>query len=191
MDFDRYQAEAQGTDRVPSPVKGDADLSVIVPLLGLAGEAGGLLSEYKKFLRDGSAHKLFKQRVGEELGDILWYVTNIAQKFDLRLGDIAEGNLGKIKDRWETAASQSLLLFPKAYDYDSSFPPSERFPRQMDVELRVVTKDGKEVIQLLVDATQCGNDLRDNAYTPDGYGFHDILHFAHLERFPPAMVHHP
>ncbi len=145
MDFDRYQTEAQGTDRVPSPVKGDGDLSIIVPLRGLAGEAGRLLSEYKKFLRDGRAHKLFKQHVGEELGDILWYVANIAQKFDLRLGDIAEWNLGTIKDRWETVSSQSLQLFPQAYDYDSSFPPTERFSRQMEVELRVVVKDGKEV----------------------------------------------
>lgn len=179
MDFDRYQEIAQGTDRVPSPAVGEGDLSVIVPLLGLAGEAGGLLSEYKKFLRDGPAHKLFKQRVAEELGDILWYVANIAQKFDLRLGEIAEDNLAKIKDRWGTAAAQSQL-FPEAYDYDSSFPPDERFPRQMDVELRVTTKAGKEVIQLLVDGEQCGNDLRDNAYTPDGYGFHDVIHFAHL-----------
>jgi NTP pyrophosphatase (non-canonical NTP hydrolase) len=179
MDFDGYQDEAQGTDRVPAPAKGEGDLSLIVPLLGLAGEAGGLLSEYKKFLRDGSAHKLFKQRVAEELGDILWYVANIAQKFDLRLGEIAVGNLAKIKDRWETAASQSPLLIPKAYDYDSGYPREERFPRQMDVELRVANKDGKEVIQLLVDGVQCGDDLTDNAYTPDGYGFHDVLHFAH------------
>lgn len=179
MDFDRYQDVAQGTDRVPNPVQGEGDLSVIVPLLGLAGEAGGLLSEYKKFLRDGPAHKLFKQRVREELGDILWYVANIARKFDLRLGEIAEGNLAKIKDRWGTAAFQSQL-FPEAYDYDSSFPPDERFPRQMNVELRVTTKDGREVIQLLVDGAQCGDDLRDNSYTPDGYGFHDVIHFAHL-----------
>lgn len=162
MDFDQYQDVAQGTDRVPSPAKGEGDLSVIVPLLGLAGEAGGLLSEYKKFLRDGPAHKLFRQRVGEELGDILWYVANIARKFDLRLGEIAEDNLAKIKDRWGTAAAQSQLL-PEAYDYDSWFPPDERFPRQMDVELRVTTKGGKEVIQLLVDGKQCGADLRDNA----------------------------
>jgi NTP pyrophosphatase (non-canonical NTP hydrolase) len=179
MDFDRYQDEAQGTDRVPAPAKGEGDLSLIVPLLGLAGEAGGLLSEYKKFLRDGSAHKLFKQRVGEELGDILWYLANIARKFDLRLGEIAEGNIAKIKDRWGTAASQSPLLIPKAYDYDSGYPEEERFPRRMDVELRVVNKDRKEVIQLLVDGRQCGDDLTDNAYTPDGYGFHDVLHFAH------------
>ena len=78
MDFDEYQYEAQGTDRVPTPADIEGDLSLIVPMLGLAGEAGGLLSEYKKFLRDGPAHKLFKQRVAEELGDILWYVANIA-----------------------------------------------------------------------------------------------------------------
>jgi NTP pyrophosphatase (non-canonical NTP hydrolase) len=179
MDFDTYQDEAQATDRVPTPSKSEGDLSLIVPLLGLAGEAGGLLSEYKKYLRDGPAHKLFKQRVGEELGDILWYLANIAQKFDLRLGEIAKGNLAKVKDRWETTASQSPLLIPKAYDYDSGFPQDQRFPRQMDVELRVATNNRKEVIQLLVDGKQCGNDLTDNAYTPDGYGFHDVLHFAH------------
>ena len=154
MDFDRYQDEAQRTDRVPAPAKGEGDLSLIVPLLGLAGEAGGLLSEYKKYLRDGSAHKLFKQRVGEELGDILWYVANIARKFDLRLGEIAEGNIAKIKDRWGTGASQSPLLIPKAYDYDSGYPQEEQFPRRMEVELRVVNNDGREVIQLLVDGRQ-------------------------------------
>lgn len=179
MDFRRYQEEAQGTDRVPNRATGEGDLSVIVPLLGLAGEAGGLLSEYKKFLRDGSAHRLFTERVGEELGDILWYVANIARKFDLNLEDIAQGNIAKIRDRWGTAATQSQL-FPEAYDYDSNFPPEERFPRLMEVELRVAKKEGKEVIQLLVDGEQCGDDLRDNAYTPDGYGFHDVLHFANI-----------
>jgi hypothetical protein len=49
----------------------------------------------------------------------------------------------------------------------------------MEVELRVADKDGKEVIQLLVDGMQRGADLTDNAYTPDGYGFHDVIHFAH------------
>ena len=78
MDLKQYQDEARQTDRMPAQVTGQTDLSTIVPLLGLAGEAGGLLSEYKKFLRDGSAHSLFKERVSEELGDILWYVANVA-----------------------------------------------------------------------------------------------------------------
>ncbi|MFN8557582.1 MAG: nucleoside triphosphate pyrophosphohydrolase family protein [Dehalococcoidia bacterium] len=62
MDFNEYQRRAQETDQQPG--------EVIVPLLGLAGEAGTLLSEYKKHLRDGSAHQLHKERVVEELGDL-------------------------------------------------------------------------------------------------------------------------
>ena len=47
--------------------------------------AGELVSEYKKFLRDGDAHTLFKDRFAEELGDVLWYLANLATKLGLRL----------------------------------------------------------------------------------------------------------
>ena len=60
MDFNSYQKEALRTDRVPAH---DDGVSLIVPMLGLAGETGQLLSEYKKHLRDGEAHRLFKERV--------------------------------------------------------------------------------------------------------------------------------
>src|SRR3546814_19785400 len=96
MDFDRYQKEALRTDRVPARQGSDDVLSLIVPMLGLAGETGQLLSEYKKHLRDGAAHRLFKDRVGEELGDLLWYIANVASKFGLDLDQIAEKNHAKI-----------------------------------------------------------------------------------------------
>ena len=99
MDLNDYQTQAQETDRVRS-AEGTALVDLIVPLLGLAGETGELLSEYKKHLRDGEAHVLFKDRVAEELGDLLWYIANVASKFDLALGDIAEANLKKTRDRW-------------------------------------------------------------------------------------------
>ena len=85
MDLNDYQTQAQETDRVRS-AEGTALVDLIVPLLGLAGETGELLSEYKKHLRDGEAHVLFKDRVAEELGDLLWYIANVASKFDLALG---------------------------------------------------------------------------------------------------------
>ncbi len=155
-----------------------ADLSTIIPLLGLAGEAGGLLTEYKKFLRDGAAHRLFKERVSEELGDILWYVSNVASKFNLNLDDVATENLTKIRDRWDMTTGDIKDLFPGGYIFDSNYPGSERFPRQMDVELKVVKDKGKDVIRLLVNGEQRGAELTDNAYAPDGYGFHDVIHFA-------------
>lgn len=177
MDLGEYQRESQKTDRVKTGAGGSADQSVIVPLLGLAGETGELLSEYKKFLRDGNAHMLFKERVAEELGDILWYVTNVATKFGLDLDAIAAHNLKKTRDRWELASAEPSL-FPSAYVFDEGFPAEQRFPRRMEVELKIVKEDGKDVIILLVNGEQKGDVLTDNAYTPDGYGFHDIIHFA-------------
>ena len=66
-------------------------------VIGLSEDPGILLSEYKKHLRDGEAHRLFKERVSEELGDLLWYIANVASKFDLTLSDIAAANLAKVK----------------------------------------------------------------------------------------------
>ena len=51
MDLREYQQRALQTDQAT----GDTERSIIIPLLGLAGEAGTLLSEYKKHLRDGEA----------------------------------------------------------------------------------------------------------------------------------------
>jgi NTP pyrophosphatase (non-canonical NTP hydrolase) len=98
MDMKKYQREALRTDRVPKTSEDDEN-SLIVPMLGLAGETGQLLSEYKKHLRDGDAYKLFKERVGEELGDLLWYVANVASKFGLDLDQIAADNLRKVGAR--------------------------------------------------------------------------------------------
>ncbi len=48
MDFNSYQKEALRTDRVPARDGADEAASLMVPMLGLAGETGQLLSEYKK-----------------------------------------------------------------------------------------------------------------------------------------------
>jgi NTP pyrophosphatase (non-canonical NTP hydrolase) len=96
MDMREYQLQAQETDRSPSH-EGEG---LIVPLLGLAGEVGTLLADYKKKLRDRETYRLFKENVAEELGDILWYVANVATKFDLDLAEIARFNLKKTRDRW-------------------------------------------------------------------------------------------
>ena len=91
---------------------------LIVPMLGLAGETGQLLSEYKKHLRDGEAHRLFKERVSEELGDLLWYIANVASKFDLTLDEIAVATtLSRLEHVGRPTAPNhcaSMRRFPKA-----------------------------------------------------------------------------
>ncbi len=59
MTFDEYQSEAAQTDKEAA---GEKD-GMVVPLLGLAGEAGSLLTLYKKWLRDGDAYQIVGERL--------------------------------------------------------------------------------------------------------------------------------
>jgi NTP pyrophosphatase (non-canonical NTP hydrolase) len=172
MDFNKYQKEALRTDRVPTRDGVDDPTSLIVPMLGLAGETGQLLSEYKKHLRDGEAHRLFKERVSEELGDLLWYIANVASKFELSLSDIAAQNLAKTKQRWANERTEPLT-------FDAELPEGERLPRQFEVELIDVEGQARQRVRVLIDGKPFGAELTDNAYDADGYRFHDVFHFAY------------
>ena len=172
MDFNSYQMEALRTDRVPAQSGADDAAALIVPMLGLAGETGQLLSEYKKHLRDGEAHRLFRERVSEELGDLLWYTANVASKFDLSLSDIAAANLAKVKQRWASERIEPLT-------FDADLPEGERLPRRFEVELINDESEGRQRVRVLIDREPFGTELTDNAYDPDGYRFHDVFHFAY------------
>jgi NTP pyrophosphatase (non-canonical NTP hydrolase) len=172
LDFDSYQNEALRTDRVPARDGAENSASLIVPMLGLAGETGQLLSEYKKHLRDGEAHRLFKERVSEELGDLLWYIANVASKFDLTLSDIAAANLAKVSERWSRERAGPLR-------FDATFPEGERLPRRFEIELLDIDDTDRQRVRVLIDGKALGAELTDNAYDPDGYRFHDVFHFAY------------
>lgn len=88
MEFHQYQQAALKTLR-PTPPGIDPAL---VPLLGLAGEAGSVVSAYKKGLRDAPARRLTKAELREELGDLLWYVAVVASQWGLDLEDVAAAN---------------------------------------------------------------------------------------------------
>ena len=66
--------------------------------MGLAGETGELVDMLKKWV--GHGHELDLGEVEKELGDILWYVAEIATILDLRLAQIAEKNEAKLSARY-------------------------------------------------------------------------------------------
>lgn len=176
MQFTEYQSAAERTDQAPLTSNEDVK-SLMIPLLGLAGEAGSLLTEYKKYLRDGNAYKIFRERISEELGDILWYISNIATKAGLDLDEIARINLSKTNDRWH---DQSNTLFG-AKLFDEGYPVNEQFPRQFEVAIHTVhDDDGKPHAHITYHNRSFGNELTDNAYEDDGYRLHDVFHLAFL-----------
>jgi len=65
-------------------------------MLGLAGETGQLPKRYKKHLRDGDAHRLFKSASAKSLA-ISCGRRQCRSKFDLSLDDIAALNLSRSK----------------------------------------------------------------------------------------------
>jgi NTP pyrophosphatase (non-canonical NTP hydrolase) len=181
MDLDEYQRRARETDQNPkrdssAESLGNAQNCDVIPLLGLVGEVGALLGEYKKLLRDGASYRRFSDEVAEELGDIMWYVANVASKFNLSLTVIAEENLKKVEDRWRAPAAVRRL-------YDEALPQPQQLPRQFEYSFEYRTVRGtKKVVMVDVssgDAMETtGDPLADNAYGDDGYRFHDVIHLS-------------
>jgi len=160
------------TNQIPA-VEGT---ELIVPLLGMVGEVGSLLTEYKKHLRDGDAHKLFQEGIEEELGDLLLYVVNVATKFGLNLDSVAENNLRKCRDRWGWRNTTGMSGRPS---FDSGFPNHERLPCTFKVEFTELAADNSVKMRAFIEGFQVGDDLTDNSYLDDGYRFHDIFHLAY------------
>jgi NTP pyrophosphatase (non-canonical NTP hydrolase) len=166
MDLNEYQEATRRTDVRPDP--GDP----VFPLLGLAGETGSLVSEYKKRLRDGQ-YSAFEQEVSEDLGDLLWYAATLARTFGLSLDEIARANLRKTASIWSDELGP-----PKQYDAD--YPEEQRLPRRFTVTFTEVTgADGLPRAKMYSGDKAYGDPLDDNAYEDDHYRFHDAFHLAH------------
>ena len=90
MTFSEYQEKARSTAIYPQ------DRAIVYPALGLAGEAGEVAEKVKKWIRDGA---LDKDSIAKELGDVLWYVAQLATELGLELDQVAQANLDKLASR--------------------------------------------------------------------------------------------
>lgn len=79
------------------------DHPIVYPTLGLTNEAGELAGKVKKIFRDrqGVISEEDREALKYELGDVLWYLTQIATELDLSLEEIAAANLEKLFSRLE------------------------------------------------------------------------------------------
>lgn len=97
MDFNQYQKEASKT-RIAK-----YDPPFVYSALGLAGESGEVAEKIKKILRDddGIVSGEKKEEIKKELGDVLWYLSQLSADFGIEFSDIAVSNLEKIRSRKE------------------------------------------------------------------------------------------
>ena len=100
MNLDKYQRRAAEFDLFESSI----DLKspgFLEKVLGIAGEAGEVTDKVKKIIRDkgGYASEEDKAAIAKELGDVMWYVANVARYLDIPLSEIAEGNIDKLSSR--------------------------------------------------------------------------------------------
>lgn len=98
MDFNEYQTKSRKTAGYPA-----IGHSVIYPTLGLINEAGEVAGKIKKVFRDkgGEISEETREALKAELGDVLWYIAQVATELELSLDEIAEHNIAKLYDRLE------------------------------------------------------------------------------------------
>lgn len=95
MDLAEYQRLSRRTAAYPR------EAWLTYPALGLAGEVGEVVEHAKKAIRDDGAVVGEERRaaMAKELGDVLWYVAQLATELELDLDEIARENLEKLLSR--------------------------------------------------------------------------------------------
>lgn len=99
LTFDEYQKKAWTTAKYRN--KGN---NIYYPTMGLGSEAGEVLGKVKRMMRDQDTDSIslnLRDKIIDELGDVLWYIAAIATELNTSLNTIAYLNIDKLFDRKE------------------------------------------------------------------------------------------
>lgn len=91
--FAEYQAEARKTAGY------DPKLKITYSTMGLVGEAGELANKVKKLLRGDKNREELIDGIKSEMGDVLWYLSALADDINIDLSEVAADNIKKLRDR--------------------------------------------------------------------------------------------
>ncbi len=99
--FNDYQRESRKTWSLIH-----TDHAIVYPTLGLVNEAGEVAGKVKKIFRDkgGVIGEADREALKQELGDVLWYLTQICTELDITLEEVAATNIEKLCSRLERGA---------------------------------------------------------------------------------------
>ena len=91
MTFEEYQAKAHETNQYPK------EYLMECLALGLCSEAGEVAGKVKKSHRDGIGFN--HNGVIDEIGDCIWYCSELARLCGVTLQEVAERNISKLASR--------------------------------------------------------------------------------------------
>lgn len=96
MTFNEYQKIM-----TPLAIYPDHGHNFVYPTLGLVGEAGEVAEKIKKVLRDQNSLMTDGARleIKKELGDVLWYLSQLSAELGFEFDDIASTNVDKLLSR--------------------------------------------------------------------------------------------
>lgn len=99
MDFKEYQKDSVRSDL--NVVVKDSNLAYYA--LGLCDEAGEVAGKVKKLYRDhnGVLTEEYKKEIEKELGDVVWYLSQMCTKLGVSFEEVAQMNLDKLKSRMD------------------------------------------------------------------------------------------
>lgn len=102
MDMNIYQKKACNLNFCKPEFK------LLNAILGLVGEAGEVAEKFKKLYRDkqGEITEEFKQDIKKELGDVLWYISDLSSLLAIDLNDVAKHNIAKLESRRDRGTIQ-------------------------------------------------------------------------------------
>ncbi len=98
MDFNEYEEKASETavfnDRT-------TEYKLMYLALGVAGEAGEVAEKIKKVMRNdnGIVSDEKRESIKSEVGDVLWYLSQLSRELGFTIEDAAQANMRKITDR--------------------------------------------------------------------------------------------
>lgn len=100
MNFNEYQKQAATTAIHRESIEKVSPYHHYL-VLGLVNEAGEVADKIKKNLRDeiGVLSEEKKEEIAKELGDVLWYLSQLAKEFGFPLEAVAKMNLEKLASR--------------------------------------------------------------------------------------------
>jgi NTP pyrophosphatase (non-canonical NTP hydrolase) len=101
-DIDSYQEETART--------ASTNVDAINCCFGLIGESGEVVDTVKKQLYQGHPYDKTRDKIVDELGDVMWYICRFAACYDIKMSDVLQFNVNKLRKRYPDGFSTERSL---------------------------------------------------------------------------------